>query len=137
MYAHKSVEIRGNLNQQLKYRLCPSNEFAIGDWQIAISSILCEASNPLDTFISISTNFSVKQRFSTAGQTEYYQQPLASFHLKTYAGNFKVKKEPAPLWLEINRTSDYLYLDFIDPLNNSKPQADVKIVISLLFRRVA
>lgn len=39
MFAHKSISIKGNLNDQnLKYRLCPSDEFANGRWSIACLS---------------------------------------------------------------------------------------------------
>ncbi|MBM3938220.1 MAG: hypothetical protein FJ333_06145 [Sphingomonadales bacterium] len=92
MFVNKSIEIRGNLSEKIRYRLCPSDEFSTGRWCIAISAVSYEAIAPITNasqFCTVSSNFCINKRFSTQGQAEKYQEPLCSFHLKI-EGTLKV-----------------------------------------------
>ena len=80
----KSIVITGNLNNtDLKYQLCPVNEFSEGVWNIAILSIayLCSIQN-FKEHCQISCNLATSQKFSENFQVELYQEPFALFTLE-------------------------------------------------------
>ena len=85
MFVNKSIEIRGNVRDKIRYRLCPSDEFSTGKWYIAVSSVTYEAIAPttnVNQICTLTTNFCINKRFSEQGQVEKYEEPLCSFHLK-------------------------------------------------------
>ena len=107
MFVNKSIQIKGNLsNRKLKYRLCPSDEFANGNWYIAISSIYCESTVKHDVICTISTDFVIAKKYNADGQTSSYEEPLGVFHLNLSAPPKSILfKEFSPIWLEMNQLS--------------------------------
>ena len=107
MFVNKTIQIRANLSRaKPSYRLCPSNEFVNGSWNIAVLSACFECNESLDIFGTISTNFCVNKRYSKDGQIESYQEPLATFHLQSDLNKTtKVIKNFNPVFLEINSLS--------------------------------
>lgn len=136
MFVSKVVQIKGNLSQKnIKYQLCPSTEFATGFWNVTILSICCEtnAEVEIDTFCSVSTNFCVAQRFSNQGIVEAFEEPLATFHLKL---NSVVKKQfinISPIWLQINRYSNVLHVNFHSAGTSDLIIYDCNVIVTLSF----
>jgi len=107
MFVNRSIQIKGNLsNKGLKYRLCPSDEFSVGVWLIAISSLYCESSVKHDILCTISTDFVIAKKFDGHGQTSNYEEPLGVFHFNL-PGPQKTTlfKDFSPIWLQMNQIS--------------------------------
>ena len=81
----KSIIISGNLkNKDLKYKLCPVNEFSEGVWNVAILSIayFCAVDNFYE-HCQISCNLAKAQKFNSENfQVELYEQPFALFSVE-------------------------------------------------------
>ena len=80
----KSVIISGNLkNNDLKYKLCPVNEFSEGVWNITILSIayFCKVEN-FEEHCQVSCNLAKAQKFNDTFQVQLYEEPFALFLLK-------------------------------------------------------
>ena len=94
----KSVIISGNLkNNDLKYKLCPVNEFSEGVWNISILSIayFCKAEN-FEEHCQVSCNLAKAQKFNDISfEVETYNQPFGIFLLEEGKRTiyFGVKKE--------------------------------------------
>ena len=87
----KSVTICGNLSKSVTYKLCPSNEFSEGVWNISVSSLLYKCNIPnFHAICEVSCNLSKAQRFNKFSEVELYQQPFGIFVLDSQ-GSTKVK----------------------------------------------
>lgn len=74
----KSICIQGNLkNQPIKYKLCPSDEFSRGRWAVAIASVAFTSKQNVNLCCQITSNFTVKQRYSKEDLVESFEEPLA------------------------------------------------------------
>ena len=115
-YVKKCVQIQANwMSEKLCYKLCPSTEFSSGRWQIAISSVCCEEqTTEINNFVNFTTNFSVNEQYSTKGERQLYEQPLAVCYIKLRKTRDSSSKQQTifhtPMWFDINRISDELYI---------------------------
>ena len=115
-YVKKCVQIQANwMSEKLCYKLCPSTEFSSGRWQIAISSVCCEEqTTEINNFVNFTTNFSVNEQYSTKGERQLYEQPLAFCYIKLRKTRDSSSKQQTifytPMWFDINRISDELYI---------------------------
>ena len=137
MFSMKSVNVRGRLpDGNLSYRLCPSTEFSKGSWQMAIGSISCHSVVDQKVLCSVSSNVSVDQKYSKEGEIETYEQPLVTFYLSVRP-NEKISTRFYPMWFNINRQSDTLFLKFFDASTDEKLKSNCTIITTLLLRKVA
>jgi len=107
-----------------------------GRWEMALHTLCCQSEETIDSFCTVSTNFSVAQRYSKNGEAETYQQPLLSFQLKTKSTSPKTYNRVSdPIWVDINRVSDILFLKFSDAFTNEEMKKDCEVATILLFRK--
>lgn len=133
----KSVQIKGNISTgKLTYKLCPSNEFSLGTWQVAISTICLESAVDASQFFTFTSNFCVSQRYSQQGVIESYQQPLATIYVNVKAQAKTMNRFSFPIWFTINRISDILCLKVTDSFTEIEIDRDIKLSLTLLFRKV-
>lgn len=138
MFKTKCVSVSGNLKQNnISYKLCPNTEFSTGKWQISISVVCLEAKEDINTFCSITSNFSVENRFSSKGELESYEQPLVTFQINLRKSGKSVQRFSNPIWLNINRLSDEILFRFLQQPNETVLNFDCVAVINILFRRPA
>ena len=81
----KSVVIKGQINDVLVYKLCPSTEFSEGVWNICLSSLgyVCKTEN-VSEICMVSCNMVKSQKFNNDNYSVHsYQQPLAMLHLSS------------------------------------------------------
>ena len=94
------------------------------------NSILSHEWNCLFKFLS------VDQKYSKEGEIETYEQPLVTFYLSVRP-NEKISTRFYPMWFNINRQSDTLYLKFFDASTDEKLKSNCTIITTLLLRKVA
>ena len=103
---------------------------------MAIGSISCHSVVDQKVLCSVSSNVSVDQKYSKEGEIETYEQPLVTFYLSVRP-NEKISTRFYPMWFNINRQSDTLYLKFFDASTDEKLKSNCTIITTLLLRKVA
>lgn len=138
MQADKSICLKGNLqNGPLRYRPYPVNEFATGNWSLAVSSVSYESSIPLSTTCSITANFTTSQKRTSQGEVKVYEMPLAVFHLKTSSLTPKSIFRFTPNYFPMNTIGDELRMSLLDIFqDNDVPlKLNCEVVIQILFKK--
>jgi len=86
MSAQKSVCINGNPKSgPIRYICYPSNEFSQGKWELSVGGVVFDSSKTISQTLTISCNFITSKQRTTTGESNVYEQPLNTFHLKTNA----------------------------------------------------
>jgi len=136
MTAIKVVNLTGNIQSNLSYKLCPNTEFSIGHWQIAISTFCVEAFQDINAFINITSNASVNQRFDK-GRVSVYEQPLNTVHLNIKNKAKSINRFSMPIFLDVNRQSEDIDINFYDSLTGKKCDFNAKVSLNVMFRRAS
>ena len=128
----KSIILSGNLNQNLKYQLCPVTEFSEGVWNITVCSIGYSCVENFFEHCEISCNLSKAQKFNEAFQVETYNQPFGLFLLHNGKRTIYFDKN----WLYLNSHSNELQI-FISKVNSNEVlKLDCNVFVHCLFQRV-
>lgn len=138
MASIKYVQCIGNLKENnVIYKLCPTNEFSTGVWQMAISCFCCETEEDINEFCNISSNSCVGQRISSSGQVETYEQPLGTVYLNLKKATTKksINRFSFPLWLTINRISEEIHFNFQIAKNGRAISQDCQVILNVMFKR--
>ena len=131
----KSIIISGNLkNTNLKYQLCPVNEFSEGVWNITILSVgySCNVEN-FKEHCKISCNLSKNQRFNDSSEVELYEQPFALFYLEEQKHTVYFGE---PIWLYMNVHSNVLEFKISKVNSEENLMIDCELNIHCVFQRV-
>lgn len=132
----KIVSVTGNIKDGVIYRLCPNTEFSIGSWQIAISTISADASQDINSIVNITSSVSVNQKYKD-GKVTIYEQPLNSVYLNLRKNSKSINRFTFPIYIDINRQSEEIEFHFIDGFTGSLLNFDVKVSLTVLFKRIA
>jgi len=138
MFPIKISQCSGNLkNKDIVYKLCPSSEFAIGTWRIAISTLCCEANEDIYDFCTVTSSSSCAKRYSSEGILEIYEQPMCTvfLNLKTNGSKKSINRFSYPIWLTMNRDADVIGFRFINA-QEKDILIDCKVLLTVLFQRV-
>jgi hypothetical protein len=133
----KSVLLKGTLENDITYTLCPATEFSEGLWTIAINSLTYECiieGIEIKQSFSISCNLVKSQKLSSTNQVESYDQPLNVFIFDS-----KLKKKTIyfdKLWFQINAVSNELKFTIKNVEQNENVTYANKITLHVLFQRV-
>lgn len=139
MMAMKVVNISGTITQNsnlLRYRLCPSTEFSVGQWQMAISTLCVHANQDINAFLAVTSNASVSQKYINF-QPSDYQQPLNVVYINLKQGTRSLNRFSYPLFIDINRVLEEIDFYFTDSLTERAAAVNAQVSINVLFRRKA
>ena len=139
MQADKSICLKGNVqNGPIIYRPYPVNEFTVGNWQIAVSSVSFDSTATLSTTCAVASNFSTSKKRNQKGEINVYQMPLAVFHLKTSSSTPRSVFRFSPIFFPMNALGDELRLSLVDTFQEDDVplKFNCEVVIQILFRRV-
>ena len=129
----KSIILSGNLNQNLKYQLCPVTEVSEGVWNITVCSIgySCDIEN-FSEHCEISCNLSKAQKFNETFEVQTYNQPFGVFLLQKGKGTAYFNKN----WLYVNSYSNELQIFICKVNSNESLKIDCTVNVHCLFQRV-
>jgi hypothetical protein len=134
----KSVILKGKLNENIVYRLCPITEFSEGIWCLSVRSLsytINALPNQIKNLFSISCNQIKGQKFSSSNEIETYNQPLSMFLIKNDPN--EVTKNVIYFdtqWFHINALSNELKFVLTNEENNAFAyQSD--ICVQIIFQR--
>ena len=131
----KSVIISGNLNNSLKYKLCPSTEFSEGVWNLCVLSAAYSCNTiQINAICSISCNLVKAQKYNSNNEIELYEQPLCICQIRSEIPKKTFSYEKT--WFYINARSNELELTIKNEANQEKLGIDCEMYIQLLFRRI-
>ena len=135
-YPIKSVLLKGRLQRNLTYKLCPGMEFSEGLWNLSLVSFtysLIDSQLTTREVFSISYNQVKGQKISNSNEIENYDQPLNTFVL-----DHKVKTKVIyfeKLWFHINAVSNELKFSFQNE-TNERFVYDSEIYLQVIFQRL-
>lgn len=109
----KSVQIQTkSANGKFVYKPYPSNELKNNYKLMAVSSISLTSESPINTVLTISSNFVKSERFDLNSQVISYELPLQSFAVKT--NNNLVFQQFGLTWFPLNSASEELIFTLRD-----------------------
>ena len=71
-----TIVLKGKINNDIIYRLCPSTEFSEGVWNLCLLSIAFSCASNINELCSISCNMVKSQKLNEEYSVECYEQPL-------------------------------------------------------------